>query len=124
MLPTMKSQGKSCIEPSINDSYPFPDLIREGSVQQALALLPYIPNILLKLGSHGVLCVRLCPKNSEISYKDGKTLQSKGVDVDVIVRYYPGLKHDGIVSVTGAGYCLIQCPTHLVILSRECSLPD
>lgn len=95
-------------ERPINDSPPFPDLIHEGSVQQALALLPYIPNILLKLGSRGVLCIRLCPKNSEFHDKDGTTLQSQGVDADVVVRYYPGLKHEGIVSVTGAGYYLIR----------------
>lgn len=80
------------------------DLTVEGSVQQAMALLPYIPNILIKLGPRGTLCVRLAPKGHETKEKETNTLRLRGANVDVIVRYSPGLKHEGIVSVTGAGY--------------------
>jgi pseudouridine-5'-phosphate glycosidase/pseudouridine kinase len=80
------------------------DLIVEGSIQQAIALLPYIPNILIKLGPRGVLCVRLAPKAFETNNNDINELRLQGVKVDVVVRYFPGLKHQGIVSVTGAGY--------------------
>ena len=84
-----------------------PDVATEGIVQQAIAMLPFIPNILIKLGARGVLSVRLCPKDSEVSGETSDLLlRSKGVHGDVIMRYYPGLKHQGIVSVTGAGYFL------------------
>jgi pseudouridylate synthase / pseudouridine kinase len=85
---------------------PMLDLIMEGSVQQALSLLPYIPNILIKLGPRGVLCVRLIPKADETNKSDINTLRLQGANADVIVRYFPGLMHQGIVSVTGAGYAL------------------
>lgn len=85
---------------------PILDLIMEGSVQQALSLLPYIPNILIKLGPRGVLSVRLVPKANETNKTDINTLRLQGANADVIVRYFPGLKHQGIVSVTGAGYAL------------------
>jgi hypothetical protein len=83
------------------------DLITEGSVQQAMALLPYIPNILIKLGPRGTLCVRLAPTGQETKETETHSLRLQGTHVDVIVRYSPGLKHEGIVSVTGAGYYLI-----------------
>ena len=82
---------------------PFADLVVEGSVQQAISLLPYIPNILIKLGSKGILCVRLSQKSSRA--EDGfLSLRSSGPNVDVVVQYFPGLHHQGIVSVTGAGF--------------------
>jgi hypothetical protein len=79
----------------------MPDLISEGTVQQALQLLPYIPNILIKLGERGVLSVRLVPKGSAEHSKD--TIRLDGVLADVSIRHHAGLKHQGIVSVTGAG---------------------
>jgi len=82
----------------------LPDLIGEGTIQQAIALLPYIPAILVKLGVLGVLCVRLSPKDSEISEVGAPMLRLEGVHADVIVRHYPGLKDQGIISVSGAGY--------------------
>ncbi len=74
---------------------PMLDLIMEGSVQQAMSLLPYIPNILIKLGPRGVLCVRLTPKDSQIKKTDINTLRLHGANADVMVRYFPGLKHQG-----------------------------
>src|SRR5436190_22879328 len=63
------------------------DLIVEGSIQQAIALLPYIPNILVKLGPRGVLCVRLAPKAPETNGANMNELRLQGVKVDVVVRY-------------------------------------
>ena len=81
----------------------MPDLIEKGTVQQAIQLLPYIPIILIKLGERGVLSVRLRTKDSVQTDENG-TLRLMGRNADVCVRYHPGLKHSGIVSVTGAGY--------------------
>jgi hypothetical protein len=78
-----------------------PDLVREGVVQQAIQLLPYIPNILVKLGPRGILSIRLSPKG--ISPEKG-TLQLLGVSSTLSIRHHPGLPHNDIVSVTGAGY--------------------
>ncbi len=36
------------------------------------------------------------------------TLRLEGVHADVIVRHYPGLKHQGIISVSGAGYPVLR----------------
>jgi hypothetical protein len=80
------------------------DLMGEGALHQAVALLPYIPNIFIKLGSLGVLCVRLCPKDMEVKSTDASTLRFPGNDIDVIVQHHRGLPHKGIVSMTGAGY--------------------
>jgi pseudouridine-5'-phosphate glycosidase/pseudouridine kinase len=83
----------------------MPDLIEEGTVQQAIQMLPYIPNILVKLGPRGTLSVRLVPKNNDV-----KGLRLPGVHADVVVRHHPATQPHGIVSVTGAGY-------HLLLLS-------
>jgi hypothetical protein len=87
----------------MGEERPLTDFVVEGSVQQAISLLPYIPNILIKLGPRGVLCVRLSPKGVE-EKDDCLTLRLKRSAVDVVVRYFPGLQHQGIASVTGAGY--------------------
>ena len=76
----------------------------EGALQQAVALLPYIPNIFIKLGSLGVACVRLCPKDAEIKKTDASTLRFPGLYADIVVQHHRGLPHKGIVNVTGAGY--------------------
>ena len=94
----------------------MPDLISKGTVQQAIQLLPYIPDILIKLGERGVLSVRLRPRKSVVT--DGKgTLRFPGVHGDVCVRHHPGLNHSGIVSVTGAGYLASLILTNSVIRS-------
>ena len=94
----------------------MPDLISKGTVQQAIQLLPYIPDILIKLGERGVLSVRLCPKKSVATDEKG-TLRLQGVHGDVCVRLHPGLKHSGIVSVTGAGYLVSLILANSVIHS-------
>lgn len=83
----------------------LPDLAGEGMIPQAIKLLPYIPNILVKLGSLGVLMVRLCPKNNDIK-SNPNILRINGVYVDVVIQHFPGLEHEGVVSVNGAGYAL------------------
>jgi len=98
---TIMSAAKTVVVP---EEQSLADLVVEGSVQQAISLLPYIPNILIKLGPRGVLCVRLSPKGSTVK-DDSLTLQLEGALADLTVRYFPGLQHQGIVSVTGAGYC-------------------
>jgi len=74
-------------------------------VQQAISLLPYVPTILIKLGAHGVLSVRLLPKDvAHAQHERTCAMRSEGDYVDVLVSYHLGLQHEGIVSVTGAGY--------------------
>ena len=97
--------GSSNVEGDENRNTRVLDLISEGIVQQSISLLPYIPNILIKLGSHGVLSVRLFAKGAELPTQERGTMRSEGEHVDVLVCHYPGLAHEGIVSVTGAGYC-------------------
>ena len=80
------------------------DLMGDGALQQAVALLPYIPNIFVKLGSLGVLCVRLCPKETKIKTTDASTLRFPGLESDIVVQHHRGLPQKSIVSVTGAGY--------------------
>ena len=91
----------------------LPDLTNDGIVQQAIQLLPFIPNIFIKLGPRGVLSVRLCPKNSASEHG----LRLPGTHSDICVQHYSGLKHRGIVSVTGAGYGSIVSFTDLGIPS-------
>jgi hypothetical protein len=83
----------------------LPELVSQGVVQQAMQLLPCIPNILIKLGSSGVLSVRLSPKGLKLD-NEADLLRLNGTHVDVCIQHHKGLKHQGIVSVTGAGYLL------------------
>ena len=85
----------------------MPYIMDTGSIQHAIRLLPYIPNILIKMGHRGVLSVRLAPKESDCATKEGDTvkkLRLPGIHADVCVQHYPTIKADKVVSVTGAGY--------------------
>jgi len=84
------------------------DLMGEGALQQAVALLPYIPNVVVKLGSLGILCVRLCPKDTQLKDTDASTLRFPGRKADVVVQHHRGLPQKGFVSVTGAGYDILH----------------
>ena len=84
------------------------DLMGEGALQQAVALLPFIPNIFIKLGSLGVFCVRLVHKDAVIKDTDASTLRFPGLHADVVVQHHRGLPHQGIVSLTGGGYHLVS----------------
>jgi len=79
------------------------DLMGEGALQQAVALLPFIPNIFIKLGSLGVFCVRLVHKDAVIKDTEALTLRFPGLHTDVVVQHHRGLPHKGIVSLTGGG---------------------
>jgi hypothetical protein len=81
----------------------MPDLIEEGTVQQAIQLLPYIPNILIKLGHRGVLSIRLSPKTTDTV----KGVRLRGSNADVCVQHHPPTKVVQVVSVTGAGYVFV-----------------
>ena len=73
-----------------------------------MQLLPYMPNILIKLGSRGVLSVRLCPKDIKFD-NESELLRLSGTHADVCIQHHKGLEHQGIVSVTGAGYEISHC---------------
>jgi hypothetical protein len=62
------------------------------AADQAVALLPYIPNIYIKLGTFGVLSVRL-DQSPSAGLRFG----------DFVVQHHPGSPQKAIVSVTGAG---------------------
>lgn len=98
-------------------------LLKEGLLQQAFQLLPYTPNILLKLGAQGCVLIRLStdvtsyksvPTTS--SYKPSYTMTSTGRDLEdgkkmgVVVQHFPiPVENENleIVDVTGAGDALL-----------------
>lgn len=98
-------------------------LLQQGSLQQAFQLLPYIPNILLKLGAQGCVLIRLStdvtsyksvPTTS--SYKPAYTVTSSGRDLEegrrmgVVVQHFAIPEENQnleIADVTGAGDTLL-----------------
>jgi hypothetical protein len=98
---------------------PSPDLVAEGVAQQALALLPYTPNIIVTLGAFGVLSLRLAPKihgsptsSPSRTWLDivARSLRFSGVHGDIYLRHHRPMESPKIVSVTGAGYGRILLP--------------
>jgi len=79
------------------------DVMEDGALHQAVALLPYIPNIFVKLGTLGVLSVRLLRKDSDMEETNESALRFPGSHGTVVVQHHPGLPQKAIVSVTGAG---------------------
>lgn len=108
-------------------------LLEKGVVQQCLQLVPYIPNIAVKLGKKGVVLVKLStdvdsyksiPTTSPHAPAFVYTSQGQVVDdqrVGVVIEYFPippeneNLK---VVNVTGAG------DTFLGVLSSHISKND
>lgn len=106
-------------------------LLQQGLLQQAFQLLPYIPNILLKLGAEGCVLIRLStdarsyksvPTTSP--YKPAFTITSVGKILDgdkqmgVVVQHFsiPSENEDlDIVDVTGAGDSLLGYLTSGII---------
>lgn len=104
---------------ALANKYPIvQDLITKGVFQQSFQLLPYLPNILVKLGESGVLLFsistsvddyRSIPTTSE--YRPEFVLTSRGKKLDsgtlgVVVQYFPipeENRHLTIRNVTGAG---------------------
>ena len=80
------------------------DVMEDGALHQAIALLPYIPNIFIKLGTLGILSVRLVSKDSELDDVNESALRFPGSHATIVVQHHPGLPQKAIVSVTGAGY--------------------
>lgn len=90
------------------------NIISDGSAQQALQLLPYIPNILLKSGSKGVISFQLVTDASSIKKKESHNngvvcIGNKQLDIGIVVQHFAAQKVDDseIVSVTGAGDTLL-----------------
>lgn len=95
----------------------------EGTMQQCFKMLPFFPNILVKLGADGVLLVSItrsadsfrsiptvspfCPRFTVTSH--GKMLES-GEEMGVLVQYFP-CPNSGIsvTNVTGAGDTFLGC---------------
>lgn len=98
-------------------------LMDHGILQQCFQLLPYIPNILVKLGARGCALIKLSgcvtdyksiPKTSPFSPEF--TITSEGREYDegkklgVVVEYFPVPEENAnlnIVDVTGAGDSLL-----------------
>lgn len=87
-----------------------------GALQQAIRLLPYIPNLLIKDGANGVLLIKLVDTLRESAPPN--TLQSPGARLGLLVEHYPSHKLDDqsqIVNVSGAG------DTFCGVIAAECS---
>ncbi|KAM9902059.1 hypothetical protein OXX79_004163 [Metschnikowia pulcherrima] len=95
------------------------ELLQKGTFQQAFQLLPYIPNILVKVGEHGCLSIKLSTNVGDYKsipttsrYVPTATFVSSGKvheedkKFGIVVEYYDipeENKHLNIVNVTGAG---------------------
>ncbi|KAK9245528.1 Ribokinase-like protein [Lipomyces tetrasporus] len=94
-------------------------VVEKGLVQMAVHLLPFMPNLFVKMGELGVITVQLA-KESEVRgrmvgsgqlstgpgfvmWRGGK-IRGQGENMCILVRHHPAHKVTGeIVSVTGAG---------------------
>ena len=101
------------------------DYIENGLFQEALRILPYAPNMLIKDGANGVFCIHFVDDISEaakifdpyaFSFKDGRhtksifTLVHEGdKGLGIIIQHFPGyeISSDKIKNVTGAGDSMI-----------------
>ena len=94
------------------------ELVDEGIPQQSIQLLPYIPNIVTKLGSKGCLLTMLLRAGDErlsdpehAPYVLAKTAQVEGDEIGgVYLRLFPPAEvvtQDQIVSVNGVGDTLL-----------------
>jgi len=92
------------------------DVMEDAALDQAMALLPYIPNILIKLGTFGVLSVRLESNNSPDT-DSNNALRFPGPHATLVVQHHPGQPQKAIVSVTGAGY--FHLPVVLITVTHS-----
>lgn len=99
------------------------ELLKNGTLQQAFQLLPYIPNILVKLGAEGCLFLKLSGNVNDYrsiptasKFSPDFTLISSGREYEpgkrlgIVVEYFaiPEENQDlSIVDVTGAGDSLL-----------------
>lgn len=93
-------------------SISFPqNILKEGIIQQAVKLLPYIPSIIVKLGQDGVLMINMTMDAGKLEDDpNNHIIVSKGKEFDlfhqlgVVVQWCPvPEKVTDIVNVTGAG---------------------
>lgn len=95
-------------------------LLNQGVLQQAFQILPYIPNILVKLGDKGVVLVSLSTSISDYNsipttsaYTPQFILTSKSQthgQLGIAIKYFPIPKENenlDIVNVSGAGDALV-----------------
>lgn len=97
-------------------------LLERGNLQQAFQILPYIPNILIKLGDKGLVAVSLSTSIGDYKsipttspYKPEFIITSQGQTTEsgqmgVVIKYFPIPKENEkleIVNVTGAGDSLL-----------------
>jgi pseudouridine-5'-phosphate glycosidase/pseudouridine kinase len=85
------------------------DLVGTGLVQKAINLVPYIPNLFVKLGEKGCLVVSLLQPGDKTLEKrpgpDAVVMKARvGEEVGgLLVRHFEAEKVDQVVSVNGAG---------------------
>lgn len=110
-------------------------ILADGTFQKAFQLLPYLPNILIKLGDKGVIMVSLStsvksyksiPTTS--SYKPEFLITSQGQnDVGVVIKYFAipiENKNIDIVNVTGAGDTLLGYLSATLVSCEEANWLD
>jgi pseudouridine-5'-phosphate glycosidase/pseudouridine kinase len=96
------------------------DLLNQGVLQQAFQILPYIPNILVKLGDKGVVMVCLSTSISDYNsipttspYTPQFILTSKSTthgQLGIAIKYFPIPKENqnlDIINVSGAGDAMV-----------------
>lgn len=78
---------------------------KEGLAQMGIQLLQFFGTIWVKLGSQGLLMIRLSSHPTDFKSKKNIIVHRTPQEQDVILRYYPAIKvsQESIVSVTGAG---------------------
>ncbi|EED23551.1 IdgA domain protein [Talaromyces stipitatus ATCC 10500] len=98
-----------------------PSLVDAGIPQQSIQLLPFIPNLLIKLGPQGVLLTQLLPREDArltspdcspyiISRSDASAGNGNEMVGGVYMRLFPPetiLADEDVVSVNGAGDTLL-----------------
>lgn len=116
----INSQFREMVAAKANKCPVLKELLENGVLQQSFHVLPYIPNILVKLGQKGVLLVRLCTNIDMLDKKATETdngpkwqFHSTGAVVDedkkvgVVITYFPVPEERTPVNVTGAGDTLL-----------------
>jgi pseudouridylate synthase / pseudouridine kinase len=89
------------------------DLVDKGIPQQTIQLLPYIPNLVVKLGAQGCLLTYLLPQGDPAlsapeaaPYILGRATSDRSVIGGVYMRLFPAaeaVRQEEIVSVNGVG---------------------
>ncbi|CUM45767.1 unnamed protein product [Debaryomyces fabryi] len=113
--------------------------LNDGFLQQSFQLLPYLPNILLKLGPHGLLYIGLSTSIDDYSsiptssdYSPEFTITSSGREfvgndgenkkMGIAIQYFPipeVNKNLDVKNVTGAGDSLLGYLTARLLLSSK-----